>query len=144
MHYVLVRKLLYSALLTILFIGRVNAGQWPIEIFEVMDDKKIVIFVDDGDIASSPEWRPAEGGPPLTINGVLKHLNRWMAQYERLAGMRVLEIELKPIHGHEQEHRWYYVVKLGSSNGGEKRARYAVVLFNGKVVSGVVEPASVK
>lgn len=144
MRTLVTRNLVFSVLAMILFVGRSIAGQWPLEIYEVMDDKKIVVFVGNEDIAASPEWRPAEGGPPLTIDGALQHLKRWIANDDRLAGAEVREIELKPIHGHEKENRWYYLLQLRTENGAKSQTNYAVILLNGKVISAVAEPASVK
>lgn len=121
-----------------------GTGQWPIEIFEVMDDKKIVVFLHNEDITDSPQWQPEKNGPQMTVAEVLQHVYQWRTKDRRMVGAQVQEIELKPIKHHEQEHRWYYLVKLHNEKGGVTTTYYVAVLFNGKVVPAIVEPAPIK
>ena len=135
--------LLCTLLLFMLAAGSAQAGHWPLEIYDVMDGKKIVVFLQDDDITASPQWLPTDGPPPLTVADALQKLHAWMGKDSRLKGAWFHEMELKPIHGHEQEHRWYYLMQM-QVEGGKPKYRYAVVLFNGKVVPAMVEPASYK
>ena len=134
----------YMLLFAMAVVAKVNAAPWPLEIYDVMDDHKIVVFLHDDDIIASPEWRPSEGPPPLTIEAALRHLRDWIGNDKRLAGAEFHELELKPIHSHDQQHRWYYLVQLTHVDGGHGKPRYAVILLNGKVVPAMVEPASFK
>ena len=144
MRYLSILTLLVIVLTTTLTPARAKAGLWPVEVFDVMDNQRIVVFLRDGDIAASPKWQPAEGGPPLTIAGALEHVRQWIAEDPRLMGAEIYEIELKPIHGHEQEHRWYYLMQLRAVKDGKRKAFYAAVLLNGKVVPAIAEPAAIK
>lgn len=117
---------------------------WPVEIFDVMDNQKLVLFLRDQDIVSSPSWQPADGAPPLTIAEALKHIQSWIDKDPRLAGARVHELELKPIHEHHQQDRWYYLLQLRTEHDGEVVTSYAAVLMNGKVIAAIVEPDSYK
>jgi|GEM_PF-932907 len=139
-----IRRLALCLLLPLLYAARADAGQWPLEIFEVMDDKKIVVFLKDEEIAASPEWQPAEGAPPLSIGSVLKTVGDWVEKDPRLAGSQVQELALKPIHGHEKEHRWYYLVRLHGKQDPRKTTHYLIVLLSGKVTPAIVEPMAIK
>jgi hypothetical protein len=121
-----------------------GSGMWPEEIIDTMDDKRLVLFLPNEDIAASPQWLPAEGTPPLNIAEAMAHLKKWMTDAPRYRKAEIHEIELKPIRHHEQEHRWYYLFQLRHPGGGQSKAIYAAVLLNGKVVPAIVEPSSIK
>ena len=135
-------RLSYCLISIILIAGNAYAGKWPIEIFERMDGKKIVVFLQDKDISDSPEWKPYENSPQLTIEEALRHLRSWLDNQGKI-NMVVKEIDLKRIHGHEMENRWYYLVQLHDANS-KKETDYAAVLFNGKVAPAIAEPSSIK
>lgn len=118
---------------------------WPQEIIDTMDDQRLVVFLPNADIAASPEWLPEDGeAPPLTIAEAITHLKKWMAGGTRYRKAEIHEIELKPIHGHEHEHRWYYLFQLRRPTTGKRKSIYAAVLLNGKVVPVIAEPSSIK
>jgi hypothetical protein len=118
---------------------------WPEEIIDSMDGQRLVVFLPDEDIAAGPQWLPAEGTPPpLNIAGAVAHLEKWMATDPRYREVEIHEIKLTPIRHHEQEHRWYYLFQLRHADGGRRKAIYAAVLFNGKVVPALAEPSSIK
>lgn len=119
-----------------------KASEWPIEIFEAMDNSKLVIFIKDKDIEVSPVWFPAKGGPPMGIAAVLNKVNKWVEEDPSLNGLGVSEIELKPINRHKNH--WYYLVQLKSLTDVKMKPSYVAVLFTGKVVPAMVEPASIK
>ncbi len=119
-----------------------KSTDWPIEIFESMDNSKLIIFLKDADIAVSPEWQPATGAPPMGIATVLTKVNQWIADDASLKGLGVNEIELKPINKHKRH--WYYLVKLKSLENLKQKPTYVAVLLSGKVVPAMVEPASIK
>lgn len=144
MRYGVIFGLLVLALPALDAAARTGSGLWPVEIFDVMDGQRLVVFLHNEDIAASRPWQPSEGGPPLTIAEVLEHIKDWVVKDPRLTGAQVREIELKPIHEHEMEHRWYYLVQLHGTRNGRPKAFYAAVLFTGKIVPAMVEPASIK
>ena len=80
---------------------------------------------------------------PPAPNGY-RHLKKWMASDPRYQGVEIHEIKLTPIRHHEQEHRWYYLFQLRPLDGGHRKAMYAAVLLNGKVVPAIAEPSSIK
>lgn len=126
----------------LIFAGDSYAGKWPIEIFEVMDNKNIVVFLHDEDIKNSPEWEPRDNAPPLTINEALHQLKTWQKRLGETNNQTVNEIELKRIRGHEKEHRWYYLIQLSSNTKGD--SDYVAVLLSGKVVPAISEPSAIK
>jgi len=118
---------------------------WPEEIIDSMDGQRLVVFLPNADIAASPQWMPAEGvSPPLTIAEAIAHLTQWMTTDPRYQDDEIHEIKLTPIRHHEQEHRWYYLFQLRRPGDGARKAMYAAVLLNGKIVPAIVEPSSIK
>ncbi len=137
-------RLSWSIVLLLLVAQTAGAVQWPLEIFEIMDDRKIVVFLEEADITTSPTWDPAEGGPPLTLAEVVQKLSDWVGASDRLADLKIHEIKLKPIRHHESEQRWYYLVQLRRQIDGQPDRHYVAVLMNGKVVPALREPSSLK
>jgi hypothetical protein len=122
-----------------------GADHWPEEIIDSMDGQRLVVFLPNSDIAASPQWVPADGAPPpLTIAAAVAHLKKWMTGEPRYRGVEIHEIKLTPIRHHEREHRWYYLFQLRQPDGGRRKAMYAAVLLNGKVVPAIAEPSSIK
>ncbi len=119
-----------------------KSATWPLEIFEVMDNSKLVIFIKDKDIEKSPSWSPAQGKPPLSIEKVLDSVKKWIAHNPDLNGLAVRGIKLKPINHHKNH--WYYIVQLKSISEINKKPGYIAVLLSGQVVPAMVEPASIK
>lgn len=117
-------------------------SKWPIEIFDVMDNSKIIVFIKDDDINASPKWQPADGGPPMSIEGVLQEVNKWVKADASLKDLDINEIELKPINHHKGH--WYYLVQLKSSIDYRQKPRFVAVLLSGKVVPAMVKPVSIK
>ncbi len=119
------------------------AAHFPLVIIEPFDETKIVIYVSETDIEQSPAWTPADGAPPLTIEKLIRDINRYKTRDPRLAGAIVHEIELKPIQHHEKQNRWYYLVQMKTTKNKPHR-HYLAVLMNGKILSAVKEPESYK
>ncbi len=138
-------SLLLSGLLYINASARTDVNLWPHEIIDAMDGQRLVLFLRDADIAASPAWRPAEQAqPPMTIAEAIRLLNAWMTKDPRYQGAQVHEIELKPIHEHEQEDRWYFLFQLRKREGERIKARYVAVMFNGTIVPVIAEPEPIK
>lgn len=141
-------RIMNSIILLGLLVGPALTAQaatrhFPLEIFDVLDDHRLVVFLRDNDIAASPQWRPGEGAPQLTIAEAIEQIRQHINEHDlRLQDAHLHEIELKPIHGHEQEHRWYYLLQMRVP--GKHKAYYFAVLFSGKVVPAIEEPMSIK
>jgi len=134
-----------AALYTSVSCAGTGADLWPQEIIDSMDGRRLVLFLPNEDIAASPQWSPADGAPPpLSIAGAMAQLREWMAGDPRYREAEIREIELKPIHQHEKENRWYYLFQLRRHDGDKRKFIYAAVLLNSKVVPVIVEPASIK
>ncbi|UHD17409.1 hypothetical protein [Thiocapsa bogorovii] len=140
----LMRRIWLTTFILLAAVRIADAAQWPVEIFERMDDKRIVVFLSDDDIETDPAWSPIEGGPPLTLAAVIQELNTWIKDNADLAGFDIHEIKLKGIPHHEVDRHWYYLVQLHKLVDGRPERRYAAVLMNGKLVPAIREPASVK
>ena len=138
------RKAWLMALVLLGVLRTADAANWPLEVFERMDDKRIVVFLTEEDIDSSPAWEPAEGSPPLTLAAVIQVLDTWIQASIDRAGLKIHEIKLKAIPHHELDHHWYYLVQLTKRIDAKTEREYAAILMDGKLVPAIREPASVK
>ncbi len=118
-----------------------GAASWQRETIEYLDGQKIAVYVTEDDIAATPEWRPEQGPPPLTLARLIEIIRASSAADPRLADARIREIKLQPVSHHEKQHRWYYLVKLQSADG---HSHYKAVLMNGKLVQAIGEPLPIK
>lgn len=145
---------MYRIINTVLLLGlwggtalcaQAESRHFPLEIFDVLDDHRLVVFLHDDDIAESPQWFPGETAPRLTIAHAIERVKRHIAEHDaRLRDAKLHEIELKPIHGHEKENRWYYLLQMRIPENHKPKAYYFAILFSGKVVPAIEEPMSVK
>lgn len=127
-----------ALVLSILF-QPVSAEQFPVEIIEQFDNARVVAFIRDADLASSPTWDPLAGPPPLTVQQAIQAVERqWQAAAGQPGKLLIEELELRRISSHDNH--WHYLVKARHG----RRVRYYVVLMNGKVVPSVREPEAVK
>lgn len=129
-------------LLFTLFSHNLYAYEAPIEIIEYMDNTKIIAFINEADMNKSQDWQPADGVPPLTINGALKAIEKQASAYPELKDTVLTEIELKPIPRHEEH--WHYIVKMKSKYNQKSKPHYVIVLMDGKVFPGLKEPEMLK
>lgn len=123
-----------------LFSQAAFAIQFPLEIIEHFDDTKIVIYVQQADIDKAPSWSPAEGAPPLTIEGLVKDIQKRNSQSKESADLQIRKIELKPILHNEKQNRWYYLVRMKAIRNGSTHVEYVAVLMNGMVLPAIREP----
>ena len=56
--------------------GEALGNQFPLEIIERFADARIVVYTQQSAIDRAPAWNPVEGGPPLTIEALLKTLRK--------------------------------------------------------------------
>ncbi len=129
-------------LLFLLLSGKLYAYEFPVEIFEYIDDTKVVVFINKKDIDKSLQWYPFKGAPPLTMTDMLTKMKKYLASGKiALSGARITGIELKQIPHHKDN--WHYLVKL-KSNKKTIRYYYFIVLMNGKIIPAVKEVESFK
>lgn len=124
------------------FSARLQAYQLPVEIFEYIDDVKIVAFIDMKDLQAAKSFKGFGTSPPLSIAGALSALEKHIAVHQpEISGARLEEIALRRIPHHSAY--WHYAVKL--KNGNPKTPyHYFVILMSGKVIPAVHEIAAVK
>jgi hypothetical protein len=132
----------YLALSVLLLVASTQAYALSIELFEYVDGRKIVAFVDENDIGDSIQWHPFKESPPITIRKVTKSIQKYIASDKKLKNAELAEIELRPIPRHEEH--WHYVVKLKTEANDEVHYQYYVVLMSGKIIPAIREPESIK
>lgn len=115
------------------------AFQPKVEIVEQFDNLRMVAFIDMMDIDTNPEWHSALGAPPLTVSGAIKAVNEYIKDSD--SAVDISEIELRPLPGDEKH--WHYLVKIANDAKKTKYDIY-VVLMNGKIVPGIIEPQGYK
>ncbi len=117
-----------------------QAYQLPVEVFEYMDDVKVVAFIDKKDMAAVQARDPS--APLLTIKGALAVVKKHITRHQPEIGEAKLEeITFRKLPGFPG--RWHYLVKLKNADP-RMPYHYFVVLMNGKVIPAVKEIAAVK
>jgi len=132
----------YLPFLLLLVSSRILANEYPVEIFEYLDDTKVVAFLKDSDIDKTAQWIPLETEVPLNINGALKAVSDLADTDDSLEIIALTSIELKQIPGHPKH--WHYLIKMKTESNGEIQPHYFVVLLDGKVIPAVKEPETFK
>lgn len=127
-----------KAILLILISQHVMAVEFPIQITEYLDDKRIIVSINESDIDETLSWKPESGSPPLTMAGAIGAVRKQIASDVTEPVAEFLEIELKQIPHHPQQ--WHYLVKMINRHGGEQIPSYFVVLMNAKVVPALPRP----
>ena len=126
-------------LLVLFYSSGCYAFQSKIEIVEQFDDIKMVAFINLKDIESSPEWNPNLSVAPLSVGDAIKAVKRFVKNSGALNAIK--EIEIRPIPKYEK--RWHYLIKITNNSMTSKFDVY-VVLMNGKVIQGIIEPQGYK
>ncbi len=134
----------FLAGLVFLIAQNVFAAQFPLVLIESFDDAKVIIYVNESDIHNTPDWKPSEGAPPLSVKSLIEDVRKWNALNPEFSNATINEFELKPILNHEKENRWYYLVQMKNSTNGTTDTHYLAVLMDGKVLAAVREPVSYK
>ncbi len=129
-------------LLFLLLSGKVLARESPIEVFEYIDDVKIVAFIKESEINREQYWTPFKSSPPLTISEALAGINQYMATVPELANATLIEVELKEIPHHKGY--WHYLIKLNAKVNNKSQPHYFVMLMDGKIFPALREPESFK
>ena len=129
-------------LLLVLFSANVLAQEFPIEVFEYIDNTRVVAFVNEADIDKTLHWTPFEGPLPLTLTDALKAIQSYVATDPDLANAVLSGVELKQVPHHEGY--WHYLVRMKTFADGRPTSHYFIVLMDGKIVSGIKEPETFK
>lgn len=131
-------------LLLILFSGKTLAIEFPLEVIEYLDNAKVVAFINEADIDKSLPWKPFGGAPPLTLERAIDLMQQHATADLKLKNVSLVEIELKQIPHHENY--WHYLVKMraDADAADKRRSYYFIILMNGKIISGIREPESIK
>ena len=113
-----------------------QAFQPQLEIIEQFDDLNLVAFISSEDMSSNPQWEPGAEKPPLAVEDAIGAVMSFVKSPEP-----VKEIEIRQVPGHEKQ--WHYLVKTVNHSLKAKYSLY-VVLMNGKVLPGLIEPQGYK
>jgi hypothetical protein len=134
------RKLI--PLLFLLFSGKLLAFEFPIEITEYIDDIKIIAYINERDINRESRWTPFDGPPPLSIYDALQAVQGDISSNAAITDTTLIGIELKQIPHHEMY--WHYLVKVKFKLADKTQPHFFVVLMDGKVISALKRPESIK
>ena len=129
-------------LLLILFSAKLQAMEFPLEVIEYIDNSRVVAFINESDIDKTLPWTPFTGAPPLSLNDALGLTQKYATTGLKLKNATLSEIELRQIPHHKNY--WHYLVKMQASVDEKMRNYYFIVLMNGKIISGIREPQSIK
>jgi hypothetical protein len=136
----MINKLL--PILMLLFCSRAFALEFPIEISEYIDDVKIDAYINKEDLNKTSQWTPFESSPPLTVNQALTAILNYDDSEIDFNNSRVIGVELKPVPRHKSY--WHYLVKIKTISEDGSEPHFFIVLMDGKVISAIKEPDSIK
>lgn len=128
--------------LLLLFCGKAIAFENPIEIIEYIDDIKIVANIKKSDISNKAEWIPFTSPPPLSVGDALQAVQKYIMSNNAISDVKLRGIELKRMSHHKMV--WHYLIKINYKIGDNTRPHFFVVLMDGKVISALQEPESIK
>lgn len=128
--------------LFLLFCGKAMAYENPIEIIEYIDDVKVVAHINKSAINQKLKWKPFESPLPLSIVDALQAVQTYIKSHGDISDVELRGIELKRM-AHDEKY-WHYLVKLDYKSGEDIRPHFFVVLMDGKVISALREPESIK
>jgi hypothetical protein len=126
----------------LLLASKALAFEFPIEVIEYMDDVKVVAYIDRHDIDKEKRWHPFQEQPPISIHDALRAVKAFIDSTENFTDITMTGIELKHIPHHEAH--WHYLVKVRYRTDGVLKPHFFVVLMDGKVISAIREPESIK
>ncbi len=119
------------------------AGRLPIVLLEHLDHEVLALSIEEAELASLPDWQPGQGPVPLGIDQVVEKVRAWALRlHPDYDDVRFLEILLKPIESPRYGTRWHYLVIIQGRKDGQNlpRKHFLAVLFDGKIIHGVIEP----
>lgn len=130
-----------AVLLPLYSIGA-HALEMPNEIFEYVDNERVVAFVNESDIDDAAAWKQGDDKPALSVAGVAALSHDYAERYEDTRGAVLDEITLRRIPQHDDD--WHYMVKMHTEKDGEVSSHYLFVLMSGKVIPAINEPEAIK
>lgn len=130
------------SLLLLLLSGKVLAVDFPIEITEYVDEVRIAAYINKEDLNNNVLWTPFEGPPPLSIDEALKAVQEYVKSDKGMGKATLVEIELRPIPHREMS--WHYLVRIRYQSEDTVKPHFYLVLMDGKVISAIREPGSIK
>ncbi len=116
-----------------------QAGQPKVEIVEQFDDLKMIAFLNADDINNSPEWNADLNAPPLGVGDAIQAVKTFVQQKQEMGAVK--EIELRQIP--KDATRWHYLVKV-VNEARQAKFDIFIVLMDGKVIQGIIEPSGYK
>ena len=128
-------------LLVLLFSTKLYAYEFPLDVNEYIDDVKVVAYINNSDIKPELSWQPFAGVPPLSMAAALQAIQEYASKAD-LEDLTLTGIELKPIP--QYENQWHYLVKVKSEVDEVLESYYYIVLMDGKVISALKQPDSIK
>jgi hypothetical protein len=134
------KKIVVLSLL--LISSKLFAVEFPVEVSEYIDDVKIDAYINKKDINDKSKWTPFKTAPGLSVDAALAAVDKYINSSTEFKETRLVGIELKPIPHHEEY--WHYLVKTKSVVGNETKPHFFIVMMDGKVVSAIQEPDSIK
>ncbi len=127
----------------LLLFSTLTHAAFPVEIFEYLDNVKLVAFIQQQDIDNSQSWSPEQGEPPLGIKQVIEATMKNCQDDKNIINPAIKRIELRPVP--QNPDHWHYTVMVGAGAAGEKQQNhYYVVLMSGKVITAIREPEGYK
>ena len=127
----------------LLLFSTLGHAAFPVEIFEYLDNVKLVAFIQQEDIDKSQSWSPEQGEPPLGIKQVIEATLQNCQNDKNIVNPVIKRIELRPVP--QNPGYWHYTVMLSAGAAGEKQENhYYVVLMSGKVIPAIREPEGYK
>jgi hypothetical protein len=122
--------------------GQAVAVEFPLELTEYFDDIRIIAYIKQSDVDKEARWTPFQSAPPLTVKTALDKVQSYIRQDTAFTDAELTSIELKPIP--KQKDYWHYLVKMKYTEDGVSKPHFFVVLMDGKVISALRQPDSIK
>jgi len=133
---------LFFLLSVFLLPGKVLAYEFPIEITEYVDEVRIAAYINKDDLKNNVMWVPFKGPPPLTVHEALKAVQKFIRTDVDMVKSDLVEIELRQIPRYENS--WHYLVRVRYQTEDKIQSHFFLVLMDGKVISAIREPESIK
>jgi len=112
-----------------------SALQSTTGLFEQFGDFRLVVYVEDQDIVSSPPWNPDSDALPLSVTEAIQALKDFNRNLD--SSNSIVEIDLRPVPNYEEF--WHYLIEVRDDDMSNNFSVF-VVLMSGKVIPAIIEP----